>query len=93
MEDSKVPKNRTAFNEAAGEIAKGIHKTSGMLTKLTNIVRRQVCWGVLCALCHFEEGNVKWKRSKAVYGARRDFSVLRLPRESRMRQVFTTSKP
>lgn len=31
----------TAFNEAASDIAKGIHKTSGLLTKLTNLVKRQ----------------------------------------------------
>jgi syntaxin 5 len=37
----EVPKTRTAFNEAASEVAKGIHKTSALLTKLTNLVRRQ----------------------------------------------------
>lgn len=29
------------FNEAASEIARGVHKTSAMLTKLTNLVRKQ----------------------------------------------------
>jgi hypothetical protein len=37
----EVPKTRTAFNEAAGEVAKGVHKTSTVLAKLTNLVRRQ----------------------------------------------------
>ena len=37
----EVPKTKTAFNEAAGEIARGVHKTSALLTKLTNLVRRQ----------------------------------------------------
>jgi syntaxin 5 len=37
----EVPKTRTAFNEAASEVAKGVHKTSALLTKLTNLVRRQ----------------------------------------------------
>lgn len=36
-----TPKTKNAFNEAASEIAKGIHKTSSMLTKLTNLVRKQ----------------------------------------------------
>lgn len=38
---AEVPKTRTAFNEAASEVAKGVHKTSALLTKLTNLVRRQ----------------------------------------------------
>lgn len=37
----EVPKTKTAFNEAASEVAKGVHKTSALLTKLTNLVRRQ----------------------------------------------------
>lgn len=37
----ETPKTKTAFNEAAGEIARGVHKTSTLLTKLTNLVRRQ----------------------------------------------------
>lgn len=37
----EVPKTKTAFNEAASEIARGIHKTSSLLNKLTNLVRRQ----------------------------------------------------
>ena len=37
----EVPKSRTAFNEAASDVAKGVHKTSALLTKLTNLVRRQ----------------------------------------------------
>lgn len=37
----EVPKTKTAFNEAASEIARGIHKTSALLTKLSNLVRRQ----------------------------------------------------
>lgn len=40
-EKIEVPKNRTAFNEAAGDIAKGINRTAGMLKKLTDLVRRQ----------------------------------------------------
>lgn len=34
-------KNNTAFNEAAADIARGVHKASGLLSKLTNLVRRQ----------------------------------------------------
>lgn len=34
-------KSKNAFNEVASEIAKGVHKTSLMLTKLTNLVRKQ----------------------------------------------------
>lgn len=34
-------KGKSAFNEAAADIAKGVHKTSTMLTKLTNLVRKQ----------------------------------------------------
>lgn len=37
----EVPKTKTAFNDAASEVAKGVHKTSALLTKLTNLVRRQ----------------------------------------------------
>ena len=36
-----VPKSRTAFHDAAAEIARGVHRTSGVLTKLTKLVRRQ----------------------------------------------------
>lgn len=36
-----VPRTRTAFNEAAAEIGRGVHKTSGLLKSLTNLVRRQ----------------------------------------------------
>lgn len=36
-----VPKTSTAFNQAAAEIARGVHKTSAILAKLTNLVRRQ----------------------------------------------------
>jgi syntaxin 5 len=36
-----VPKSKTAFNDAASDIARSIHKTSQLLTKLTNLVRRQ----------------------------------------------------
>jgi syntaxin 5 len=36
-----APKSRTAFHDAAEEIAKGIHRTSGVLNKLTKLVRRQ----------------------------------------------------
>jgi len=34
-------KTRTAFHEAASEIAKGIHRASGALQKLTKLVQRQ----------------------------------------------------
>lgn len=34
-------KTKNAFNEAASDIAKGIHKTSTLLTKLTNLIKRQ----------------------------------------------------
>jgi syntaxin 5 len=34
-------RSKTAFNEAAGEIARGIHTTSALIAKLTNLVRRQ----------------------------------------------------
>jgi syntaxin 5 len=37
----EVPRSRTAFNEAAAEIGRGVHKTSGLLKNLTNLVRRQ----------------------------------------------------
>lgn len=37
----EVPKSRTAFHEVASEIARGVHKTSGVLNKLTKLVRRQ----------------------------------------------------
>lgn len=39
--ENEVPKDRSAFNDAAGEIGKGIHRTAGMLKKLTGLVRRQ----------------------------------------------------
>lgn len=35
------PKNKNSFNDAAGEIARGVHKTSTMLTKLSILVRKQ----------------------------------------------------
>lgn len=38
---SDPSRSKTAFNEAAGEIARGIHTTSALITKLTNLVRRQ----------------------------------------------------
>ncbi len=38
---AEVPKSKTAFNEAAADIAKGIHKTSTVLSKLTNLIKRQ----------------------------------------------------
>ena len=34
-------KTRTAFHDAASEIAKGIHRASGALQKLTKLVQRQ----------------------------------------------------
>jgi syntaxin 5 len=37
----EVPKTRTAFHEAASEIARGIHKSSASLVKLTKLVRQQ----------------------------------------------------
>lgn len=36
-----APKTRTAFHDAAAEIARGVHRTSGVLNKLTKLVRRQ----------------------------------------------------
>lgn len=36
-----TPKSRSDFHEAAAEVAKGIHRTSGLLSKLTKLVRRQ----------------------------------------------------
>lgn len=39
--NNAVPKTKTAFNEAAGEIARGVHRTSALLSKLTKLVRRQ----------------------------------------------------
>lgn len=36
-----VPQTKSAFHDAASEIAKGIHRTSGVLSKLTKLVRRQ----------------------------------------------------
>lgn len=36
-----APKTRTDFHNAASEIAKGVHRTSGTLSKLTKLVRRQ----------------------------------------------------
>ena len=35
----EVVKTRTAFNEAASDIAKGIHRASGALNKLTKLVK------------------------------------------------------
>jgi syntaxin 5 len=40
MSDAAKP-SRTAFNEAASEIGRGIHRTSGVITKLTKLVKRQ----------------------------------------------------
>ena len=37
----EAPKTRTAFHEAASDIAKGVHRTSAVLNKLTKLVRRQ----------------------------------------------------
>lgn len=37
----EAPKTRTAFHDAASDIAKGVHRTSGVLNKLTKLVRRQ----------------------------------------------------
>lgn len=37
----EAPKTRTAFHNDASEIAKGIHRTSGVLNKLTKLVRQQ----------------------------------------------------
>jgi hypothetical protein len=37
----EVVKTRTAFNDAASDIAKGIHRASGALSKLTKLVQRQ----------------------------------------------------
>lgn len=34
-------KGKSAFNDAAADIARGVHKTSTMLSKLTNLVRKQ----------------------------------------------------
>lgn len=39
--DPPSARSKTAFNEAAGEIARGIHTTSALISKLTNLVRRQ----------------------------------------------------
>jgi syntaxin 5 len=36
-----IPSNRSQFNDAASEIARGIHRTSQVLTKLTKLVRNQ----------------------------------------------------
>jgi syntaxin 5 len=38
---ANAAKSKSAFNEAAADIAKGVHKTSQLLTKLTNLVRKQ----------------------------------------------------
>lgn len=38
---STSSKNKNAFNEVASDIARGVHKTSAMLAKLTNLVRKQ----------------------------------------------------
>ena len=32
---------KTAFQDTSSDIAKGIHRTSGLLTKLTQLVKRQ----------------------------------------------------
>ena len=37
----EAPKTRNEFHEEASEIAKGVHRTSGILNKLTKLVRRQ----------------------------------------------------
>jgi len=37
----EVPKTKTAFHDAAAEIARGVHRTSSVLNKLTKLVRRQ----------------------------------------------------
>lgn len=37
----KAQKNKSAFNDAAADIAKGVHRTSTLLGKLTNLVRKQ----------------------------------------------------
>lgn len=37
----EVPKTKSAFHDASADIARGIHRTSGLLTKLTKLVRRQ----------------------------------------------------
>lgn len=36
-----VPKSRSAFQDAASDIAKGVHRTSNTLSRLTKLVRRQ----------------------------------------------------
>ena len=36
-----VPKTKTAFQDSSGEIARGINRTSGLLLKLTQLVKRQ----------------------------------------------------
>lgn len=37
----EINEQRSAFNEVAAEIGRGIHRTSGMLAKLANLVKRQ----------------------------------------------------
>lgn len=37
----EVPKTKTAFHDAAADIARGVHRTSLVLNKLTKLVRRQ----------------------------------------------------
>ena len=36
-----IPKTKTAFHDAAADIARGVHRTSSVLNKLTKLVRRQ----------------------------------------------------
>lgn len=36
-----VPQTRTAFHDAAAEIARGVHRASASLSRLTKLVRRQ----------------------------------------------------
>ena len=37
----EIPKTKTAFHDAAADIARGVHRTSAVLNKLTKLVRRQ----------------------------------------------------
>lgn len=37
----EIPRTRSAFNEAASDIARGIHRSSTLLTKLTKLVKNQ----------------------------------------------------
>lgn len=36
-----VPKSKSAFNESSADIARGVSKTAGLLTKLTSLVKKQ----------------------------------------------------